>query len=432
MEDSNYDVIICGTGIIQGILSSLLAMEGKKVIQIDSNPHYGGDGQCVNIFDLWRIFRPNQKHPDDLGKNRDWNIDLIPKFMLSNGRLMKLLAKTKVLKYLELKYIDENLIYSDKTQEKLLKIPTDNDDNYFQNEEQRINYQKFIEFISQDNQQEFNLNQISFNELANKFNLDQQNIELVGKMLAFQLNDDYLNQPANLTVEKIKLYLQSKNKNSSSPFVYPIYGLGGLPEGFSRLVAIYGGTVMLDVDIDEILFDKGQVSGIKSAKYKEMTEYESINAPILIADPSHASHRQLKRVNNVGKIIRCVCILNHPIPGYDNQSLSINIPNSQTGRKNDIYITILDESHFVQAIITNIETNDPEKELEAGFNLINPVLEKFINVSDVYIQNEQKNNLYFTNSYNATNVLDTEIDQVFEIYKQITGKNLDLNDLDEQ
>ena len=32
MEDSNYDVIICGTGIIQGILSSLLAMEGKKVI----------------------------------------------------------------------------------------------------------------------------------------------------------------------------------------------------------------------------------------------------------------------------------------------------------------------------------------------------------------------------------------------------------------
>ena len=49
-----------------------------------------------------------------------------------------------------------------------------------------------------------------------------------------------------------------------------------------------------------------------------MTEYESINAPILIADPSHASHRQLKRVNNVGKIIRCVCILNHPIPGYDN------------------------------------------------------------------------------------------------------------------
>ena len=42
--------------------------------------------------------------------------------MLSNGRLMKLLAKTKVLKYLELKYIDENLIYSDKTQEKLLKV----------------------------------------------------------------------------------------------------------------------------------------------------------------------------------------------------------------------------------------------------------------------------------------------------------------------
>ena len=28
-----------------------------------------------------------------------------------------------------------------------------------------------------------------------------------------------------------------------SPFIYPLYGLGGIPEGFSRMCAIYGGKI---------------------------------------------------------------------------------------------------------------------------------------------------------------------------------------------
>ena len=74
-------------------------------------------------------------------------------------------------------------------------------------------------------------------------------------MLAFELNDDYLNQPAILTVEKIKLYLKCKNKNSSSPFIYPVSGLGAMLELlhiFLRDLGLKGG---LFIDIDEILFD---------------------------------------------------------------------------------------------------------------------------------------------------------------------------------
>jgi len=49
--------------------------------------------------------------------------------------------------------------------------------------------------------------------------------------------------------------------------LYPIYGLGGLPEAFSRLCAIHGGTYMLNTPVDEILFDgDGKVTGIKSGK----------------------------------------------------------------------------------------------------------------------------------------------------------------------
>ncbi|KAJ1476351.1 GDP dissociation inhibitor-domain-containing protein, partial [Baffinella frigidus] len=37
-----------------------------------------------------------------------------------------------------------------------------------------------------------------------------------------------------------------------SPYLYPLYGLGELPQAFARLAAVYGGTYMLHKSIDRI------------------------------------------------------------------------------------------------------------------------------------------------------------------------------------
>lgn len=65
--------------------------------------------------------------------------------------------------------------------------------------------------------------------------------------------------------------MDSYGRYGDSPFIYPIYGLGGIPEGFSRMAAVNGGTFMLQADVDEILFDdEGKVKGLRSAKIKEL------------------------------------------------------------------------------------------------------------------------------------------------------------------
>lgn len=64
--------------------------------------------------------------------------------------------------------------------------------------------------------------------------------------MALQRDDDYIDEPANVTVEAIQMYIYSLERYGKSPYIYPIYGLGGLPEGFSRLCAIHGGTFMLN------------------------------------------------------------------------------------------------------------------------------------------------------------------------------------------
>lgn len=100
-----------------------------------------------------------------------------------------------------------------------------------------------------------NLNQISFAQLVKKFELEPNTLDFVGHAVALYTNDSFLEKPAIQTIEKIKLYMDSIGRYGDSPFIYPIYGLGGIPEGFSRMAAVNGGTFMLNADLDEVLFE---------------------------------------------------------------------------------------------------------------------------------------------------------------------------------
>ena len=84
-----------------------------------------------------------------------------------------------------------------------------------------------------------------------------------GSYRGLQLDDSYLDKPALPTVEAIQLYCTSLDRYGTSPYLYPMYGLGGLPEGFSRLCAINGGTFMLNRPVDEVLFKDGVAWGIR-------------------------------------------------------------------------------------------------------------------------------------------------------------------------
>ena len=43
--------------------------------------------------------------------DRDWNVDLIPKFLMANGQLVKLLIHTGVTRYLEFKSVEGSYVF---------------------------------------------------------------------------------------------------------------------------------------------------------------------------------------------------------------------------------------------------------------------------------------------------------------------------------
>src|SRR4051794_16448883 len=98
-------------------------------------------------------------------------------------------------------------------------------------------------------------------EVYDKFSLEDNTRDFIGHSMALYPSDGYINQPgaAVETINRIRLYVNSMARYGKSPYIYPLYGLGELPQGFARLSANYGGTYMLNTDIDEVLYENGKV-----------------------------------------------------------------------------------------------------------------------------------------------------------------------------
>lgn len=180
------------------------------------------------------------------------------------------------------------------------------------------------------------MNTCAMNEVYDKFGLEAGTKDFIGHAMALYLTDDYLTAKgeAPAAIERIRLYGNSVARYGKSPYIYPLYGLGELPQGFARLSAIYGGTYMLNTNVDEFITEGGKTVGIKAtmAGVEEM-KFET-RAKMILGDPSYFPGK----TKVVGHVLRAICILKHPLAGTsDSDSCQLIIPQSQVGRKNGMY-----------------------------------------------------------------------------------------------
>jgi len=430
--DEAYDVVVLGTGLKECILSGLLSVDGLKVLHMDRNLYYGGESASLNLNQIFEKFRPNTKANEILGASREYNVDLIPKFIMASGILVKILLHTDVTRYLEFKCVDGSFVFRGG---KIYKVPANDGEavkSLLMGMFEKRRARKFFLYIQDYDQanpktyQGMNLAETPMKKVFEFFQLEPDTVDFIGHALALYHDDEYLDQPALETVKRIGLYGESLARYGKSPYIYPLYGLGELPQGFARLSAIYGGTYMLNKPVEEIVYDeKGVVVGVKS-------EGEVAKCKFVIGDPSYFPNK----VKKCGQVVRCICILSHSIPDTNNsESCQIIIPQKQVGRKSDIYISCVSSSHMVAAkgkfialVSTTVETSNPIAELEPGLQLLGPIDEKFPSVYDMFepLEGGTKDKVFISTSYDALSHFETASQDVLDIYKRVTGKDLDL------
>merc|ERR1712157_640466 len=140
---------------------------------------------------------------------------------------------------------------------------------------------------------------------------------------------------------------------------------------------------MLNRDINRILFDEsGRACGVQSGN-------EIARAKMVVGDPSYFPS---DKIRPTGKVVRCICFLNHCVPNTNNNECAqIIIPGPQVGRNNDIFICVVSSSHAVSArgiyiaiVSTKVETDNPEDEISPGLHLLGHILQRFIAVTTTY------------------------------------------------
>ncbi|EGE06231.1 rab GDP-dissociation inhibitor [Trichophyton equinum CBS 127.97] len=356
-----YDVIVMGTGLTECVLSGVLSVKGQKVLHIDRNDHYGGEAASVNIetlFRKFRTFKPEEKPWAKYGRVNDWNVDLVPKLLMSNGELTNILVSTEVTKYLDFRQIAGSYVQQgDGPKATVAKVPSDAGEalrSSLMGMFEKRRAKKFLEWVGEFNEQNpsthqgLNMATCTMKDVYDKFSLETTTRDFVGHSMALYQSDDYISESGKAaeTINRIRLYVNSMARYGKSPYIYPLYGLGELPQGFARLSAIHGGTYMLNANVDEVLYENGKVSGIKATMKERGEPGEGFSFTTktkkIIADPSYFPqktkvvghlrgnhHLELKPgLDRLGKIEEM--FMGPPIPLYEPL---------EDGKSDNIYIS---------------------------------------------------------------------------------------------
>jgi Rab GDP dissociation inhibitor len=77
------------------------------------------DPTNIQLYQKFRGTAPPENL--NLGRDRDYAVDLVPKFILSSGELTRMLVHTDVIRYLEFKVIAGSYVYRDG---RISKVPS--------------------------------------------------------------------------------------------------------------------------------------------------------------------------------------------------------------------------------------------------------------------------------------------------------------------
>ncbi|XP_012877240.1 PREDICTED: rab proteins geranylgeranyltransferase component A 2 [Dipodomys ordii] len=258
-------------------------------------------------------------YPQMVKEGRKFNIDLVSKLLYSQGSLIDLLIKSNVSRYAEFKNVTRILAFREG---KVEQVPCSRADVFNSKELTMVEKRMLMKFLTfcldyeqhPDEYQDFK--QCLFSEYL-------KTKKLTPNLQHFILHSIAMISESSCTtfdgLKATKNFLQCLGRYGNTPFLFPLYGQGEIPQCFCRMCAVFGGIYCLRHKIKCLVVDKG------SRRCKAIIDHfgQRINAEYFIVEDSYLSREICSNVQ-YKQISRAVLITDQSILQTDSdQQISI-------------------------------------------------------------------------------------------------------------
>ncbi|KAJ6649626.1 Rab proteins geranylgeranyltransferase component A [Pseudolycoriella hygida] len=203
---------------------------------------------------------------------RKFNIDVTPKLLFSRGSLVELLISSNICRYAEFRSVDR---IATLINDELKTVPCSRSDVFTTKDvsvvEKRLlmklmstclNYEagsaEFKGTIKNSSSFRFLMRNLRCPEFDDKtfqeFLSSQKLTPNLQHYVLYAISMSENSTPFKEGLEKTNKFLSSLNRYGNTPFLYPMYGCGEIPQCFCRLCAVFGGVYCLKRSITEIFF----------------------------------------------------------------------------------------------------------------------------------------------------------------------------------
>ncbi|KAH8253367.1 hypothetical protein KR032_005069 [Drosophila birchii] len=308
-----FDLVVIGTGFIESCIAAAASRVGKSVLHLDHNEYYGDvwgsftiDGLCDRLSkeceahstlrNCSYTWHSSEQAPDAepmevqgeqkwnretiLAKSRRFSLDLCPRILYASGELVKLLIKSNICRYAEFRAVDHVCM---RHNGEIVSVPCSRSDVFNTKTltivEKRL-LMKFLTACNDYGEDKCNEDSLAFRGRTFLEYLQAQRVtEKISSCVIQAIAMCGPNTSFEEGMQRTQRFLGSLGRYGNTPFLFPMYGCGELPQCFCRLCAVYGGIYCLKRTVDDIGLDENTKEFVLSSAGKTMRAKNVVSAP---------------------------------------------------------------------------------------------------------------------------------------------------------
>ncbi|EDW09562.1 rab proteins geranylgeranyltransferase component A [Drosophila mojavensis] len=303
-----FDLIVIGTGFAESCIAAAASRIGKNVLHIDSNDYYGDVWSSFSLEAFNKLLEQpsssvrngtytwhnaTEEHGQEQGqeqettswtreslleKSRRFSLDLSPRVAYCAGSLVQLLIKSNICRYAEFRSLDHVcMLYS----KELVSVPCSRSDVFNTKTLTMVEKRLLMKFLTACNdygEDKCNEDSLAFRGGTFLEYLQAQRVtEKISNCVMQAIAMCDASTSFETGMERTQRFLGSLGRYGNTPFLFPMYGCGELPQCFCRLCAVYGGIYCLKRSVEDINWTESEL--LVSSAGKTLRAKHLVSAP---------------------------------------------------------------------------------------------------------------------------------------------------------